>query len=80
MFTFKTVYKDTELERVVEEALQQDPSIHINDLAVIAKNGVVTLLGHLQDSASRQRAMEAARKALEQAGLEFKEVVDELHE
>lgn len=79
MFTFKTVYKDRELERTVEEALRNDPDVHVQDLAVIAKNGVITLLGHLQDSASRQRALEAARKALEQSGLAFKEVVDELH-
>jgi osmotically-inducible protein OsmY len=47
---------DNELKHDVERALEWDPSIDARDIAVTAKNGVVTLAGYVSSYADRWAA------------------------
>lgn len=71
-------YKDEKLAERALQALDSSPAIHINNMDVISKNGVVTLSGTLQKGASRLRAVEVVQSALNVAGLKYQKIVDEL--
>ena len=47
---------DFELRHSVERELEEDPSVDARDVAVTAKNGVVTLTGHVPTLGEKWRA------------------------
>jgi osmotically-inducible protein OsmY len=53
---------DPELRRDVERELEWDPSIDARNIAVAAKNGVVTLTGHVSSYSDKWRAESIAKR------------------
>jgi osmotically-inducible protein OsmY len=53
---------DSELRRDVERELEWDPSIDARNIAVAAKNGVVTLTGHVPMYSDKWRAESIAKR------------------
>src|SRR6201995_1025639 len=53
---------DSEIKRDVEAELQSDPAIDATDIAVAAKNGVVTLAGFVRSYAEKLEAEAAAKR------------------
>src|ERR1700719_4637487 len=56
------VKTDTELKRDVERALEWEPSIDAREIAVTAKNGVVTLTGYVSSYADKWTAERVAKR------------------
>src|ERR1700693_1756958 len=54
---------DFELRHDVERELEEDPSVDARDIAVTAKNGVVTLTGHVPTLGEKWRAESVAKRA-----------------
>ena len=55
------VKSDIELKRDVERALEWEPSIDAREIAVTAKNGVVTLTGYVSSYAEKWTAERVAK-------------------
>ncbi len=53
---------DNELQRDVLDELERDPSLHAAEIGVIAKDGVVTLSGHLDHFGEKWTAEHVAQK------------------
>jgi len=53
---------DSEIKQDVEDELQRDPSIDATDVAVAAKNGVVTLTGYMSNYLHKLDAEEDAKR------------------
>lgn len=53
---------DFELRHDVERELEWDPTIDARDIAVIAKNGVITLTGHVPTLGEKWRAEDIAKR------------------
>jgi len=53
---------DSELRRDIERELEWDPSIDARNIAVAAKNGVVTLTGHVPIYSDKWRAESIAKR------------------
>jgi osmotically-inducible protein OsmY len=53
---------DSELRRDVERELEWDPSIDTRSIGVAAKNGVVTLTGHVPTYSDKWRAESIAKR------------------
>jgi osmotically-inducible protein OsmY len=53
---------ESELRRDVERELEWDPSIDARNIAVAAKNGVVTLIGHVPTYSDKWRAENIAKR------------------
>lgn len=75
---FKQKYNDDKLSEVVEKALNDDPTVHINGLIVVSNNGIVRLRGSARDSLSKRHAAESARRSVERAKLSFQRIDDEI--
>jgi osmotically-inducible protein OsmY len=57
-----SVKTDTELKHDVEQALKWEPSIDASEIAVTAKNGVVTLTGYVSSYAEKWTAERVAKR------------------
>jgi osmotically-inducible protein OsmY len=53
---------DFELRHDIERELEEDPSVDARDIAVTAKNGVVTLTGHVSTLGEKWRAESIAKR------------------
>jgi osmotically-inducible protein OsmY len=60
---------DSDIKRDVEEELQSTPSIDATDIAVAAKNGVVTLTGFVHSYSDKWDAERAAKRVVGVVGL-----------
>jgi osmotically-inducible protein OsmY len=60
---------DSEIERDVKEELQWDPDLDATDIAVSAKNGVVTLTGFVRSYTDKYEAEAAAKRVAGVAGV-----------
>jgi osmotically-inducible protein OsmY len=60
---------DSDIKRDVEEELQSTPSIDATDIAVAAKNGVVTLTGFVPSYSDKWDAERAAKRVVGVVGL-----------
>jgi len=60
---------DSDIKRDVEAELQSDPSIDASDIAVAAKNGVVTLTGFVRSYSEKLGAEAAAKRVAGVVGL-----------
>jgi osmotically-inducible protein OsmY len=58
----RSMKTDSELRRDVERELEWDPSIDARNIAVAAKNGVVTLAGHVPTYSDKWRAESIAKR------------------
>ena len=54
----------SELQRMVQEELKWQPSLHAGEIGVSATNGVVTLTGHVGSYADKRTAEKAAKRVL----------------
>ena len=55
---------DTEIQRDVEEEIRWDPDIYSTDIAVVVKNGFVSLLGFVPSYNDKYEAEKAAKRLL----------------
>lgn len=53
-----------ELQRLVQDELKWEPSLHSNEIGVSASDGVVTLTGHVSSYTERYTAEKAAKRVL----------------
>jgi osmotically-inducible protein OsmY len=60
---------DSEIERDVKEELQWDPDLDASDIAVSAKNGVVTLSGFVRSYTDKYEAEAAVKRVAGVAGV-----------
>jgi osmotically-inducible protein OsmY len=58
----KTMSKDSELKKVVLEELSWEPSVDAAHIGVTAKDGVITLTGHVDNYSSKSGAEKAASR------------------
>jgi osmotically-inducible protein OsmY len=61
----KTMSDDQRLKQAVLDELQWEPSVNAAHIGVAAKNGVVTLMGHVENFAEKSAAEKAARRVNE---------------
>jgi osmotically-inducible protein OsmY len=64
-----TMKSDEEIERDVKEELQWDPDLDATDIAVLVKNGVVTLSGFVKSYTDKYEAEAAAKRVAGVAGV-----------
>ncbi len=60
---------DTDIKRDVEDELRSDPTIDATDIAVVVKNGVVTLTGFARTYMDKLGAEAAAKRVADVVGL-----------
>src|SRR5271154_2311040 len=61
----KTMSDDKRLKQAVLDELQWEPSVNAAHIGVTAKDGVVTLMGHVENFAEKSAAERAARRVKE---------------
>jgi osmotically-inducible protein OsmY len=71
---------DFELRHDVERELEEDPSVDARDVAVTAKNGVVTLTGQVPTLGEKWRAESIAKRVASVVAIANELEVDLLHE
>src|ERR1700693_3934139 len=71
---------DFELRHDVERELEEDPSVDARDIAVTAKNGVVTLTGHVPTLGEKWRAESVAKRVAGVVAIANEIVVEVMHE
>ena len=71
---------DFELRHDVERELEEDPSVDARDIAVTAKNGVVTLTGHVPTLGEKWRAESIAKRVAGVVAIANEIEVELMHE
>jgi osmotically-inducible protein OsmY len=71
---------DFELRHDVERELEEDPSVDARDIAVTAKNGVVTLTGHVSTLGEKWRAESIAKRVAGVVALANEIEIELIHE
>lgn len=71
---------DFELRHDVERELEEDPSVDARDVAVTAKNGVVTLTGHVPTLGEKWRAESIAKRVAGVVAIANELEVELMHE
>lgn len=71
-------YNDEKLSERALQALDSSPAIHIKNVDVVSKKGVVTISGTLQKGESSLRPVEVVQSALNMAGLKYQKIINQL--
>ena len=76
---FFAKYDDAKLVRQVELALVEDPRLkNVGDINVVSENGVIQLIGHVPQGATKDRAETIAVQSVSAIGLKYDHVENRL--